>query len=141
MTTTAFADRVLIDTSVWIEYFRKKAPFFAQVESLIDEGRVCTLRFIIAELVQGARSDPESTVLESATQIFHLLEEQPDTWLEAGRLSSRLRRAGRSVGLGDCYIATMARQHDVPIWSLDKHFVEISRVAKINFYAPTSPNS
>lgn len=129
--TTASAEPVLIDTSVWVEYFRKKQPFFDRVEGIMEEGRVCTARFIVAEILQGARSETEFRTLQTATEIFHLLEERPETWIEAARLSSHMRGDGRPVGLGDCYIAVLAHQHDVGLLTLDKHFQFIQKRLKI----------
>jgi len=44
---------------------------------------------------------------------------------EAGILSFRLRKAGRKVGLIDCYIALMGKQNNVTIWTFDKDFIQI----------------
>lgn len=125
---------ILVDTSVWVEYFRKKQPFYGALEDLIEQDRVCTISFIAAEILQGARSEMEFMTLRGATEIFHLLEESPDTWIESARLSSTLRQKGQRVGLGDCYIATMAHRHGKPLWSLDKHFEVIQKELKIVLY-------
>ena len=132
--TIAFTDLVLIDTSIWIDYFRKKEPLFEEVENLIEQERVCIVHFIVAEILQGAKSDEEFKILQSATEIFHSLEEQADTWVEAARLSNHLRRTGNPIGLGDCYIATLASQHNAILWTLDKHFKQIKKFLKIKLY-------
>ena len=45
---------VLIDTPVWKEYFRREERVFPLINALMDAGRVCSLTFIIAELVAEA---------------------------------------------------------------------------------------
>lgn len=134
--TTGSDNRVLLDTSVWIDYFRKKETVYSRVEQLIDENRICTTRFIMAELLCGALSDTEFATLKTGVEIFDVLEEREDTWIEAARLASGLRRLGRSVGIGDCYIATLAHQHQVSLWSFDKHFRTIQQQLKLSLYAP-----
>ena len=130
--TTASDNRVLLDTSVWVDYFRKRQPVYAEVEKLIEEERVCTAHLIVAELLAGARSDTEFAALRTAVEIFHLLREEEDTWTEAARLASRLRRRGASLGLADCYIATLVHQQGVALWSFDKHFKTIRENLKIS---------
>ena len=84
------ADRVLIDTSVWIEYFKGADSALTQaVEALIKSGSVCTAGIILAELLQGARSDREIRVIEDLKESFALIasDREVEAWLEAGRLS------------------------------------------------------
>ena len=45
---------VLIDTPLWKEYFRREERVFPLINALMDAGRVCSLTFIIAELVAEA---------------------------------------------------------------------------------------
>ena len=83
---------VLVDTSVWIEFFRKHEPYYGMVSRLIDDERVCCCGIILAELMQGAKSDKELTVLEDFPRVFPFIPESSQLWAEAGKLSFRLRR-------------------------------------------------
>ncbi len=132
--TTDSADLILLDTSVWIDYLRKKKSVFEEVETLIEQELVCITPFIAAEILQGAKSEEEFKILQTTTEIFHCLQEQDNSWIEAARLSNQLRRGGCMVGLGDCYIATIAFQHQVTLWSFDKHFKQIEKQYKIKLY-------
>jgi predicted nucleic acid-binding protein len=116
---------VLIDTSVWIQYFRKREEVYHKVNELIDSGRVYCLRLIIAELIQGAKTEREIEVIKDLTRVFPTLKEEPDSWEKAGILAFRMRKAGKSIGLSDCYIALLARQNNAAIYTFDKHFAEI----------------
>jgi hypothetical protein len=115
----------LIDTSVWIQYFRKREEVYHKVNELIDSGRVYCLRLIIAELIQGAKTEREIEVIKDLTRIFPMLKENPDSWENAGILAFRMRKAGKSIGLSDCYIAILAKQNNAAIYTFDKHFEEI----------------
>ena len=46
---------ILMDTSVWIEYFRKNAGYKSDVDRLLKSRQVITLDFIFGELLQDAK--------------------------------------------------------------------------------------
>jgi predicted nucleic acid-binding protein len=128
------ADRVLIDTSVWIEYFKGADSALTQaVEAFIKSGSVCTAGIILAELLQGARSDREMLVIEDIKESFTLIatDREGEAWLEAGRLSRELRKAGTTVHLADCLIAVLARENQCRIATRDVHFQAIKEKVRI----------
>ena len=131
MVTKGLDKSVLIDTSVWIDYFRKKNEAYHKVNELINSVKVCCLGLIIAELIQGASTEREVDVIKDLTQVFPQLAESPDSWEKAGTLSFHLKKAGKRVGLHDCYIATVAKENDAAIYTFDKHFEEIKEHADI----------
>jgi len=128
------SNKVLVDTSVWIGYFRKKEPCFSIVAQLLAEERVCSAGIVVAELMQGAKSEKELGVLRDFTHVFEFLPEGPKVWREAGELSFRLRRKGKTIGLSDCYIAVLARSGQAEILSLDSHFGQMKSEARIQVY-------
>lgn len=126
------AKLVLIDTSIWIEYLRKKDPgIFTRVNQLIDEERVVVAPFVLAELIQGAKSQKELAILQEIENVFLGLAEERDFWKRAGLLAYQIRRTGKTVPLSDCYIAIMAHYFDAMIYTLDKHFEEIKKHLKL----------
>ena len=63
---------VLVDTSVWIDYFRGcDSPQTERLDELLDEERVATGDLIIAELMQGFRTKSQVAI---AQQIIDRLE-------------------------------------------------------------------
>jgi predicted nucleic acid-binding protein len=133
METTALA-RVLIDTSVWIEFFRQREPYHGIVTKLIDEEQVVCCGIILAELMQGAKSDKELAVLDDFIKVFFFIPETPELWASAGKLSGRLRRKGITVGLSDCFIATAAASVKVQVATMDSHFELLGKPAGIALY-------
>jgi predicted nucleic acid-binding protein len=124
------ADRVLIDTSVWIEYFKGGDPALARtVDTLIKSGSVFTAGIILAELLQGARSDRETRIIEDISGSFGLLTTGQDDidWIKAGKLSRDLRKAGTTVHLADCLIAVLALENKCCIATRDDHFQAIKQ--------------
>ena len=114
--------KVLVDTSVWIDFFRKKEPAYSIVSKLLPENRIVSIGIIIAELMQGAKSEKEVTVIKDFVHIFDFLPETPQLWVQAGELSFNIRRVGKTVGLSDCFIAVITKHYNASLLSLDKDF-------------------
>jgi predicted nucleic acid-binding protein len=128
-------DKVLVDTSAWIEFFRKKEPLHSVISGLMDDKRICCAGIILAELIQGAEGEKELKVLKDFRHVFEFLDDSVDLWQAAGELSNTLQRKGKSVGLSDCYLAVSAKAHKVKILTLDKHFDVIKGSFGIDIYA------
>jgi predicted nucleic acid-binding protein len=111
---------VLIDTPVWQDYFRKEEHTFREVNALMDAGRVCCLDMVVAELLQTAETEKERKIFQDFARIFPLLREPSGSWVEAARLSFKLRRKGTELPLRDCYVAVLARAHRVLLYTTNK---------------------
>ena len=121
-------DRVLIDTSVWIDYFQDtKSAGSELMDEILTHGDVYVPKVVIAELIQGARSEKEISVIKEFVEAFKIVEEGKETWYKAGKLSYDLKKKGKTINLADCYIAVIAREHNCSILTLDKHFKEIQK--------------
>lgn len=127
-------DKILVDTSAWIEFFRKKEPWHGAISGLMDDKRFCCSGIILAELIQGAKAEKEMEILRDFRHVFEFLDESVDLWQAAGELSNTLQRKGKSVGLSDCYLAASAKAHKVKILTLDKHFVIIKNAFGVDIY-------
>ena len=136
MVTCALA-RVLVDSSVWIEFFRKNEPYHGIVSRLMDGEQIICCGVILAELMQGAKSDKELAVLENFLQVFTFINDTPELWAAAGKLSHKLRRKGVTVGLSDCFIAVAAASANVRVATLDNHFDLLSKPAGISLFPLT----
>jgi predicted nucleic acid-binding protein len=128
-------DKVLVDTSVWIEFFRKKAPYYGIVLELMDEDRICCVGLILAELMQGAKSEKELNTIKEFLHVFDFLPESIDVWEGAGELSCMLQRKGVTVGLSDCYISVITKSFNAKLLTLDKHFSAIQKEITLKLYS------
>lgn len=131
---TGGSGKILVDTSAWIAYLRKKEPHYSQVTALIKQDRVACCGLILAELMQGAKTEKELAGLRNFTQVFEFQQEPTGLWGAAGELSFRLRRSGKTPSLSDCYIAILAQYHNYSILTLDKHFKEITKDLKLDLH-------
>lgn len=125
-------ERILVDTSVWVDYFRGSSASVAdKLDSFLAEAEVCVPQIVAAELIQGAKSNRELAAIDDLLEAMTALDHGPGTWLKAGRVSRDLRRRGRSVHLLDCYIAAIAEETGCAVFTLDEHFREIQEVLPI----------
>jgi len=126
------AEKVLIDTSVWIDYFQNaSSPISEEVDRILSEGEAYVPKIVIAELIQGAKTSKEIAVIEDFLDAFYIIDNKEDTWIKAGRLSYDLEKKGKSIHLLVCYIATIAQQFGCKIFTLNRHFKEIQKVINI----------
>ena len=126
------SENVLVDTSVWIEYFNKPTSVMGQdIKKLIEEDRVATAGIIVAELLQGAKNEKEFEDLRESLFSLIFLQESYATWEDVGRLSFELRREGKMIPLSDCLIATLSKENHCLIYTLDAHF---KRVKDLRFH-------
>ena len=119
-------DKILVDTSIWIEYFNKPQSLHGkEVAHLIEGDRIVLCGIIIAELLQGASSIQEYNELKDTLLLLPFLEESTSTWEKTGRVSFELRRNGKTIPIIDCLIAVLAEQNNCLIYTLDSHFTTI----------------
>ena len=124
--------KILVDTSIWIDYLKNKSSRIAEkVDGMLTKDEVCVPRIVIAELIQGAKSEREVSVIEEFVEAFNIIDQGEDTWIKAGKLSFTLKKKGRNINLSDCYIAVIAQEHDCHIFTLDAHFKEIQKCIDI----------
>lgn len=70
----------LVDTSVWIDFFKGTPPVKALLEKLIAEDTVFTAGPILYELLQGVKSPEERKQVKEAFLSTRYLEIRPDDW-------------------------------------------------------------
>lgn len=129
---TGGSAKVLVDTSAWISFFRKETPGHARVLELIDGDRVACCGLVLAELIQGVKTEKELARLDDFLMVFEFPAEPPMLWRNAGELSFRLRKSGKNIGLADCYIAVLAKEMGYSVLTFDKHFLALAKETGIN---------
>jgi len=124
--------RVLVDTSVWIDYFRGKEGV-AALEALIDDNLVCTNDLILSELVPYLRLQKQTRVIG----LLEALERMPlgIDWQEIIEMQVKCLRSGANgIGIPDLIIAQNAKAHGCAVYSLDRHFGLMNRVLKLDTF-------
>jgi predicted nucleic acid-binding protein len=128
---------VLIDTTVWIDFFAgRNEPHVAALQELIeDEEDVCLCGVILAEVLQGIRSDADfSRTKEYLDDVIFLPMRQP-TFLRAAEIYRTLRRKGVTIRHPvDCMIASVALEYDARLLHNDRDFDHIARHVKLKIH-------
>lgn len=121
----------LVDTSAWIEYLKKTShPITKEIESALLLNVAATCQLVLAELLQGVRSEKETELILDLASVVKILNESGSTWQQAGFLANKLRKQGKTISLIDCYLAVLAKESKAVILTLDKHFTIIDELFK-----------
>lgn len=121
---------ILVDTSVWVDYFRKgdspEASMLAR--ALEDEEDIAILPIILTEVLQGFVRDED---FQRARDLLTRLPSVPvrrESYVQAAQLYRALRRKGVTVrGAVDCVIAQAAIESGAELLTLDRDFSAIAR--------------
>ncbi len=124
---------VLVDTSIWVDYFRA-GDNSHKLDDLIDENIVVINDIILAELVPYLKLKKQTKVIKLLHEI-NCLSLAID-WEEIIEFQVRCLKSGANgVGIPDLIIAQNAKQHSCEIYSLDKHFRLINQLLQVKLYA------
>ncbi|MEZ5405085.1 MAG: PIN domain-containing protein [Verrucomicrobiia bacterium] len=117
-------DKVLIDTSAWIECFRPQGKLEIQerIGGIVIEGRAAWCDMIYLELCNGVRNNEEKQSLQQLYQDITLLPITPEVWRIAFEIAKRCRGKGYTIPVTDIVIAACASHYKATIESLDSHF-------------------
>lgn len=119
------SDRVLVDTSVWIDFLAGHADAVSWLASLRRSHQIIICGQIIQEVLQGSRDAQALARLEREFAIWDCEAEQPQDFVEAARTYARLRWKGITVPPADCLIAAVAKRCSIPVCATDPHFEHI----------------
>jgi predicted nucleic acid-binding protein len=123
---------VLVDTSVWIEVFRK--PSRVLLETTVEFDDVVTCLPVVQEVLQGFREEMAFVRARDAMLMLPMLESpmRPDVFLQAAELYRSARRAGLTVRSGvDCLVAACAMRHGVEVLHHDRDYDALANVSSL----------
>ena len=116
-------NKVIIDTSAWIDFFRNQTGAVGDaVATLIEKNQVIITGPILTELRQGLKNRQETETLCDLLNILPYAEIDRKDWEKTGTLLRKLRQKGITVPLTDALIAVVAKRNQCSILTLDRHF-------------------
>lgn len=129
-------DKVIIDTSVWIETFRSQGnpKLCNMVQDLILNGKVLLPGIIKTELLRGTKSKKEYGMLDELLKGLTYLPVQDSFWGKLAEFSFKLFRKGVNVPLADTYIALVCIENKAPLLHRDKHFDLIAKKSDLQLF-------
>lgn len=124
--------KIIVDTSIWIEYFKENPAVVEVIERGIMENCIFIVGPVISELLQGVRTNKEYEELVSCIDCIPYIEAKIEDWKKAGKISFNLRSEGITIPLTDILISVLAINNQAQIYTLDYHFKSIPGVSLYN---------
>lgn len=110
---------IILDTSIWIEYFKGKPEYFDTCQQYLEKGDVKTIEIIFAELLQGALNKREVETIKAYYELVPKIEIE-QLFILAGEFSKDEKLLTKGIGLIDsCIIIATVRSNSM-LWTLDK---------------------
>jgi len=116
---------VIVDTTVWIDYFRGRRTAHTQwLDQALGVTRVGLCDLILCEILQGMPSDADAASVLGQMSLFDLLDTGGmDLAVESARNYRRLRVRGHTVRKTiDCLIATLCLREGHELLHNDRDF-------------------
>lgn len=121
-------DRILVDSSVLIESFRKKKKdetFLHQLFSNYSTLHISVITYY--ELLCGAKSDALLNDTLKLLQLFEIIDLTQPEAKQAASIFQELKKQNAMIGTADTLIAATAIEHALPLATLNRsHFERIS---------------
>jgi predicted nucleic acid-binding protein len=133
---------ILVDTSVWIEFFSvSPGRAGSELRLMIEEVEPFALAgVIVTEILQGIRRDVHR--IERYLSLWEMLEPRGfSTYREASAISRLARSKGISLTTIDTLIAAIALEHRATLFSLDKDFSRIARLTPLRLHSLPGPSA
>ena len=130
---------VLVDTSAWIEVFRR--PQRLVIEDVVDFDEIVTCLPVVQEVLQGFNTEEAFRIGRDAMLALPIVESPlgQDVFLEGVDLYRRARRAGLTIRSGvDCLIAACAIRHDLTVLHGDRDYPALARISALRERSITS---
>ncbi len=121
---------ILVDTSVWVEIFRKGPKSWKGAPFDIDEAVTCLP--VVQEVLQGIRDEVYYRRARESLLALPILESPMSVELyeRAVELYRLARRQGLTIRSSvDCLIAACALRNDVAVLHKDRDFQALARVS------------
>lgn len=121
---------ILVDTSVWIDFFKGEETSGVQcLERFIEEEvDIFTSGIIIQELLSGIKRKRERIEVKESLDKFIIIMPSVWTHVQAAELYDGCRKKGYTIRSGvDCLIAALALEYDLKVLENDKDYKFISK--------------
>jgi len=124
--------QILVDTSIWIDYF-KKGEQSLRLDDLLLDDRVVVNDIILAELIPLLHLKKQYTIIDLLRNVvaFPLIID----WNQIIEWQTMCLSSGiNGIGLPDLLITQNAVQNNLPVYSLDKHFRSLAKISGLQLF-------
>lgn len=126
--------RVIVDTDVWSEAFRKEGPkseYVGELLNLIQEGRIQMIGVIRMEILCGIRGEKMFQTLSDKLDAFSDRPLDSGVFVTAARFLNLCRGKGIQGSNNDFIICACSMLWKMPVLSKDKDFIAYRKILPI----------
>ncbi len=130
---------ILVDTSVWIDYFRGRAcPETHYLSATLEDNEdICISGIILTEILQGISREKEYKSVRAMLNPLIFLSLDRAAYEFAAMLYRRAKSKGETIrNTVDCLIAACAVTHDVALLHNDRDFLALAKVSGLRLVHP-----
>lgn len=128
---------ILVDTSVWIDFFRgKDLKLIHALQNLLDEDQVALAAPVRIEILSGSQKSKIET-LRRVLAALPTFYPTPVTWATLEDWIDQALNKGDQFGAFDLLIGSLSKEHNTQLWSLDKDFQRMERLGWVRLYNPS----
>lgn len=127
--------KVLVDSTVWIDFLRGRATSqtVRLEQCLQNRDDLCCCGFVLAEVLQGVRTESEYVATKRQFETLVYLEDDRSTFELGATIYRELRRKGVTIRNSiDCLIAAVVMQHGVHLLENDRDYRFIDQHYPLN---------
>lgn len=127
---------VLVDTSVWIDFFQNPtSPVTQALEELIkDQNRAAVCGIVLQEVLQGIRDDKSYIAAKERLERFPFIDADKAVFFRASSIYRKLRSVGVTIPPIDATIAAIAAMNGLPLFTKDEHFKAIAEISELRLH-------
>ena len=126
-------DRVLIDTSIIIDYLRKKNKKKSQFYKSVGNYTLFVSTITLFELFAGAKDERKRQDIDNIMEYIKILPFTKNTAKKSGEIHQSLKNKNKLIEIKDLFIAATALSHNLPLMTLNiKHF---DRIEDLNVWS------
>jgi len=120
---------VLVDTSVWIRFLSNRAPFAAELETLLSRDEVSGHEFVYGELLIGDKGGRMRLLTD-----YEQMHQAPVVLHGDGVAFVRDRRLhGRGIGWIDAHLLASALVGRLKLWTIDPALATVAKELRISY--------
>lgn len=132
--------QVLVDTSVWSEFLRRKAMHSSEIrntlKALIEHKRLLMIGPVRQELLSGVRTADQFLELRHKLRAFPDHPISTEDYETAAEYFNRCRADGIQGSFTDFLICAVASNHRALVYTTDGDFQHYSRVLPVSLFRP-----
>jgi predicted nucleic acid-binding protein len=111
---------VLVDSTIWIEFFKSNPVFLNKMESLLESKEVITIEPVFAELLYGSRSAKERNTIILYWKVLPKITFSEGSIIESAEFANKSNFHNSGIGLIDSVLINTTIKNKCLLWTLDK---------------------